>query len=460
MTSLFTAITSNGRTENGALTNTHTDNFCLDLFFKIGASRGKDLTREFLLAKGENESLATKILLWSRDVREGAGERQHYKNLIKFLTTKENIVSIINKTVELGRFDDLLIFLDTEFENEVVKCFTTHITLGNALAAKWLPRKGKMFNLVRKAFGYDPKTLRKKVVELSNTVEQKMCAKQWNDIDFSKVPSLASSRYMTAFHRNAEEKYVAYKESLTKGETTINASAVYPYDITKAVKYGDKTVADAQWKSLPNYLENFEGRMLPVIDVSGSMSCPAGGMKNVDCMEVAVGLGIYISERASNVFKDTFVTFHTNPQILKFSEGMSLADKITATYKSPWGGTTDLSKTFSMILDAAIEHSVPENEMPTHLVVLSDMEFNSADRFYETNHQRIKSKYEESGYKLPQIIYWNLNAKGSNFPVRMNEVGACLVSGFSPSLLKSIMSGEVDPFKMMLSVVDKERYTL
>lgn len=458
MTSLFTAVTSNGRTENGAVTNTHTDNFCLDLFFKIGASRGKDLTKEFLLAKGENEKLATQILFWARDVREGAGERQQFRSLVKHITTPENAKQVTIKIIELGWFDGLLVFLDTEFEDDAVEAFTRSIANGNALAAKWLPRKGRMFNLVRKAFGCDPKTLRKRIVELSNTVEQKMCAKQWNDIDFSKVPSLASSRYMTAFHRNAEEKYVAYKNSLVKGESKINASAVYPYDITKAVRYGDATVADAQWKALPNYMENFDGRMLPVIDVSGSMRAQVAS--NVSALEVAVGLGLYISERATSVFKDTFITFSERPQILKYNDGMKLADKIKATYDAGWGYNTNLVATFDMILQAGLQHNVPESEMPTHLVILSDMEFDEADRSYERNHDSIKRKYQEAGYKIPQIIYWNLNAKGSNFPVRMSESGACLVSGFSPSLLKFVMSGDVDPIKMMLNTVNKDRYTL
>jgi len=265
---------------------------------------------------------------------------------------------------------------------------------------------------------------------------------------------------MTAFHKNASDRYEAYKESLVKGETTINAGAVYPYDITKALRYGDKTVASEQWKALPNYLEKFEGRMLPVIDVSGSMSCPAGGSKTVDCMEVAIGLGLYISERATGVFNNTFVTFHSQPQILRMPTGMSLSDKVEAIRRSPWGGTTNLKATFELMLNAAVEYNVPQSEMPTHLLVLSDMEFDSADRGYRTNHEYMKELYLTQGYELPQIIYWNLNARNDNFPVRVNEVGACLVSGFSPSLLKSVTSGDTDPMQMMLSVVDKERYAL
>jgi hypothetical protein len=190
------------------------------------------------------------------------------------------------------------------------------------------------------------------------------------------------------------------------------------------------------------------------------MGCPAGGMPTVSCMEVAVGLGVYIAERSVGAFKDVFATFHESPQLIKFTKGMSLVDKIRATYRAPWGGTTNLLATFDLILRAAVEHKVSESEMPTHLVVLSDMEFNAADRKYETNHQAIKRKYEEAGYKLPQIIYWNLNARNSNFPVRSTEFGAVLVSGFSPSLLKSVTSGDVDPVKMMLRVVDKPRYQI
>jgi hypothetical protein len=460
MTSLFTAVTSSGRTENGAVTNTHTDNFCLDLFFKIGASRGKDLTREFLLAKGENQELATSILLWSRDVREGAGERQIFKDLVKHIANDSNIHGLVNKIIELGRWDDLLVFLDTPYESVVTTAYVNGVAANNALAAKWLPRKGKAFNLVRKAMGVDPKTLRKRIVELSQTVEQKMCAKQWSGIKYSSVPSVASSRYSKAFSRNDTERYVGFLESVKKGKEKINASTVYPYDITKNLRYGNSDTAEVQWNSLPNYMEGFEGRMLPVIDVSRSMACPAGGSTTVDCMEVAVGLGLYIAERSTGAFNNVFATFHEKPSLLKFNDGMSLKDKVTATYKAPWGGSTNLIATFDLILNAAVQHNVPENEMPTHLVVLSDMEFNAADRKYETNHQAIKRKYSDAGYTLPQIIYWNLKARNNNFPVRSTEFGAALVSGFSPSLLKSITSGDVNPEQMMLRTVNKERYSL
>lgn len=459
MTTLFTAMTSNGRTANGAVTHTHTDNYCLDLFFNIGASRGKDLTRAFNLAKAENEELATKILLWSRDVRQGAGERQIFKDLVKNIATKSNIKSLINKIIELGRFDDLFVFLDTEFENDIVTTYVQAIVEGNALAAKWLPRKGKMFNLVRKALEVDPKTLRKKVVHLSNTVEQKMCAKEWDDIEFDKVPSLASSRYMTAFHRNAADKYEQYKQALVKGETKINAGAVYPYDIIKAVYNGDKIVAQEQWEALPDYLEGFEGRLLPIMDVSGSMAAMAGGNANLRCVDVAVSLGLYIAERITGTFKNTFVTFSEKPQIHSLPDKMTLENKANTIFSSNWGYNTDLQKTFNVILDSAVRSKVPASEMPTHIIILSDMGFDQGVRG-QTNHDSIVDKYQRAGYELPQIIYWNLRAGASNFPVRRHQTGACLVSGFSPSLLKSVLGGHCDPFTMMLEVVDKGRYTL
>lgn len=467
MSNLFNATnTAMHKTQNGSHTHGSTLNACLDLFFVAGASRGKNIESQFAQAFCENPKTAMQILFWLRDVRGGAGERQQFRNLVAKVTTRENAYAVMQKTVELGRWDDLHVFLGTEFEDLAVSVTADALVQENSLAAKWTPRKGTMFNLLRKKMELTPKDLRHMLVRLSNTVEQKMSAGNWSEIDFSKLPSVASSRYMTAFHRNDAARYEAYKNALVKGETKINAGAVYPYDITKAIKHtGSSTllaVAEQQWKALPNYMEGSDRRVLPVIDVSSSMHTCVGGNANLSCMDVAVSLGLYLSERNASVFKDQFITFHERPQMLK-AEG-SLRNRLDIVYPAPWGGSTNLDAVFDLILNAGVKHKLPQSDMPTDVIICSDMEFNSCHRggTNKTAFDRIKQKYKNAGYEMPVLTFWRIDVKvDKNNPVQMHETGTKLVSGFSPSLLKTILTGNsTTPYETMLEVVDVPRYTI
>jgi hypothetical protein len=286
-----------------------------------------------------------------------------------------------------------------------------------------------------------------------------MCANKWNDIEFSKVPSVASARYQKAFGRRAPERYSAYLAALEKGETKINAGAVYPYDVLKSVLLGNARVADQQWKALPDYMP--EGvNILPVIDVSSSMHCPIGGSKGVgmDCMHMAISLGMYLSERNKGIFKDAFITFHNHPE-LRVMHSPNLSGRYSEVKSSPWGGSTNLLSSFKLILDAAVTNKLDQEDLPTHLVILSDMQFNSACHSGDSAVEAARRMFTEAGYTCPQLIFWNLNAMYDNTPVKVNDEGVALVSGFSPAIMKSVMASKViSPLDMIKELVCIERY--
>jgi len=299
------------------------------------------------------------------------------------------------------------------------------------------------------------------LVDLTNVVESKMCAGDWESIEYSKLPSLASSRYQKTFNRNDKERYDEYKQSLLDGTAKVNAGAVYPYDIIKSMNQGgDDIVNNKQWESLPNWMEGSVERILPVVDVSGSMDIEVGGNPNLSCMDVAISLGMYISERNEGNFKDAFITFSNNPQ-LQYLTG-SLRDRLNQLRRADWGMSTDLEAVFNLILNQAKINNVPEDNMPTKILILSDMQFNQATRRDEFSAQSmIEAMYEEMGYTKPDIIYWNLNAKGGNFPVEFDKNGTALVSGFSPSILKSILGGkDMTPESILMDTVNDERYSV
>jgi hypothetical protein len=472
MSALFKAVNRETTvTENGMATLETSLNSVVDLFFKIGASRGKfdQLKSTLTTAFATDPEMTVRVLLWSRDVRGGAGERKLFRDAILFgfqigALTKEQGDRIVAKVPELGRFDDLYAFIGTPSENAALELFAGAIRGGNGLAAKWSDRKGLNAVVMRKAMGLTPKQYRKIIVNNTNVVEQKMCQKKWDEIEFDKLPSVASARYQKAFWKNAADAYSKYVESLKKGEVKINAGAVYPYDVVKSLTYGDKDVANQQWNSLPDYMEGTENRgILPVVDVSGSMTVAAGGYgsnSKVSCLDVAVSLGLYLSERNRGIFKDQFVTFSTRPQMHKLSG--NLYQRYNQLARSEWQMSTDLEKVFNVVLTAAVNGKVPQEEMPETILILSDMQFNAATGLYNrgnpTSFEMIKEKYTKAGYKMPNLVYWNINSK-NGVPVEFDQSGTALVSGFSPAIMKSIIRAEnFTPVEVMKQAVMDSRY--
>jgi len=478
MTRLVDAMrTKDALTENGMATNSTTLNDCVDLFFQIGALRGQDKQKKinaFVKAYSENPLTATKILFWARDVRGGAGERGTFREIITYMANSktETLRKNLNLISEYGRWDDLLVLVGTKLETEALDLIATALKEGNGLAAKWMPRgnskdrtKKRQASALRKHMKLEPKAYRKMLAELSNTVEQLMCAKDFENIKYEHVPSKAMSDYMKAFSRNDLTRFQAYLESLSKGETKINAGAVYPYDITKNLKYGSSNGASEQWKALPNYMEGNNERVLPVVDTSGSMQTPAGGSASVTCLDVSVSLGLYISERNEGPFKDAFVTFSQSPQ-LQYLKG-SLSERYSQLSRCDWGYNTDLQAVFKLILNKAKRGNVSEDEMPTMILILSDMEFDEAtgsgwgrdSSWNPTAQQMIEKIYADAGYKMPKIVYWNIQSRRSNNPVQFDKQGTALVSGFSPALLTSLLAGkDLTPYSMMMEIIGTERY--
>jgi hypothetical protein len=471
MSDLLKAITTNDTlTTNGMLTNTTSSNHCLDLFYVIGGLRGSDkkdaLLNAFIKAYNHNKLLALKILFWSRDVREGAGERQIFRDVMLYLA--KNDLSVVLKNIHLiseyGRWDDILPLLDTPAKDKVLLVIKEGLKNNDGLCAKWLPRpnvanksKKRWANEIRKSLNISPKQYRTLLVNLSNTVEQLMASKQWGSIEYDKIPSKAMSDYMKAFFRNDELRFNSYLLSVKKGERKINASAIYPYDVVKNMRYGNTDGADIQWSSLPNYMEGNTNRILPVVDVSGSMECSAGGSRSITCLDVAISLGLYISERNEGIFKDSFMTFSSTPK-LETLKG-KLSERYNQLSKANWSVSTNIELMFNELLTSAVEHNVSQDEMPTLLIILSDMEFDMGIKSNVSGQELIEKMYDEAGYKLPNIVYWNLHTSNTNIPVKYDKRGVSLVSGFSPSLLKTILGGfDYAPEKLMLDVIGGERY--
>lgn len=463
-------INQEARTSNNMKAYKNTGSAVVSLFYKIGASRGKDITGAFTASFVENKDLTLRIAQWARDVREGAGEREIFRNVLKHLekTDREAASLLIRKVPELGRWDDLLVFTDPALKTQAFDLIAQAIKDGNGLCAKWLPRKGPVAADLRKHMAMTPKQYRKTLVGLTNVVESLMCAKKWDQIDFSKLPSLASARYRTAFHRNTET-YKEYVEKLTKGDKSVkvNTGAVYPYDVLKSVimqHWGAKQLTQterdfivAQWDALPNYVG--DANVLPMVDVSGSMTCLAGGKGTVRCIDVAVSLGLYLADKNQGAFKDIFSTFSTSPELLKLKG--NVLQKADQMEQSSWSGSTDFIAAIKQVLDVAVKGNVPQAEMPKVLLILSDMQFNQCARYDDSAMESIRRNYTAAGYEVPRVVFWNINAS-DNVPVKHDTNGVALVSGFSPTIVRNVLNAgdKFDPETIMLETIMAPRYDL
>lgn len=470
MTTFVEAVENQeARTANGMKAHKSSTKKAVDFFYNVGASRGKDIIPAFTAAYVEDRELALRIAQWARDARGGSGERKLFRDILAHLETTDTDAAkaLLSKIPELGRWDDVFSFKTKELKNAAYTMLADAIKAGNGLAAKWTPRKGPIAVEFRNFLGWSPKHYRKTLVSLTQVVETQMCANDWDNINFSHVPSLASARYKKAFNRHTP-KFAEYVQALIKGDTDVkvNAGAVYPYDVLKGIgSYGyDKTEKGhivAQWDALPNFIG--DANILPLVDVSGSMATKAGGYQSksdVTCMDVAVSLGLYIADKNTGKFKDTFITFSENPELLTLRG--NIVEKATQMVKSNWGMSTNLHTAFDLILDVATKFDVPQSEMPEMLLIMSDMQFNCCRQYDDSAIQMIERKYAAAGYNVPQVVFWNINSS-NNVPVESHKSGAALVSGFSPAIVKALLAADMSDFTpegIMLKTVMTERYAI
>ena len=484
-------------TENGAIGYRTTGKELLDINFAVASLRGMsdaEVVKRFKKAFCEDQILAMKWLFFARDVRGGLGERRLFRVVLKDLvdSNPEMVIPVINLIPEYGRYDDLWCLLDNkESADAVYKMVDKQLEedLKNmrnnksiSLLAKWMPsvnassvQTKKYARKLAKAIGATEREYRKAMSAFRryiDVVETKMSAKNWSEIKYEAVPSRANLIYNSAFLRNDEERRRDYLSKLEKGEAKINASVLYPHDIVHQYSTGgyswrtslkpkDATI-EALWKALPDTV-NGCGNTIVVADGSGSMTTTVGGNTGVTALEVANALAIYFAEHASGEFKDKYITFSHRPQLVDFSRAKSLHDKLQIALSHSEVADTNIEKVFDLILTTAINNHMSQEDMPKNILIISDMEFNacavcSGGRISQRLFDVIAKKYADAGYKIPRLVFWNVNSRTGTIPVKENDLGVALVSGFSVNIVKMVMSGKTDPFECLLETLNSERY--
>ena len=465
--------TKDTRGENNMTAHSSTSNILLDIFANLADMRRRsetDLIQMWKQAFKERPLLATRLMFYAGDIRGGQGERKVFLAGMQMLSSHYPRIfqKVFRFIPEYTRWKNLY-----EFQNPRIFEFTLDaLTSKNShLPGKWMPRKNQL-NEFRKGFmsyhNLSPKEYRQLIVKATGrTVETLMCNREFGLIDYGQVPSVAMKRYYKAFKRNEPARFEKYLESLKKGEAKVNSKALFPHDVISQINRADDRLLQAQWEGLANYANDEMGSILPVIDVSGSMTSRPHGQKGPRYMDIAVGLGIYCAERIQGPFRDFFVSFSRKPRMYELSGSIVRKYK---TVMSDVGYNTDLEATMNVILGKALQMGLEPNEMPKTLLIISDMQFDQAtssniysygrDSTYNpTAIEMIQQKYANAGYEMPSIVFWNLRDTG-NYPTKQYDENVALVGGASPSIIKYILSGEITtPWDMLVSILGSERYS-
>lgn len=473
-------------TQNGATTNKSSLNSCVDFFAQGGSIRSKhenEILSLFAKAFAEDKTIAVRLMYMFRDVRGGQGQRRPFRIQLEWLAQHypEKTRPLLDLVAEYGRWDDIYAVVGTACEQYAFKLMKQQVVkdldgiTSNqpiSILGKWLKRINtssvesvKLGNLTRKAFGLSAKDYRKLCSHLNRylqVTENIMSAKEWDKIDYSKIPSQCLLKHRKAFNRNDSDRYMQFIELAKQGKVNVNASTLYPYQIVgKILNNWTSSItpdeAEVLWNNLPKV--DVDSNAIVVADVSGSMT----GLP----MEVCISLAIYFAERAKGPYHDKFITFSDKPS-LQSLKGTNIFEKVHNLSRSEWGMTTNLELVFTTILQAAIADNIHPANMVGTIYIISDMEFNNITRnevkmdTIETFYDSIKSNFEQYGYSIPKLVFWNVNANPGNFPVVHNTPNTCMISGFSPNILK-YLTGEQDeiltPEGMMMEVVNSPRYS-
>ena len=471
-------------TENGGITHKTTKSDLLDMFALGGSMRNRsddDVILMFKNAYAENPLYALKCLFYLRNCRGGQGERRFFRVCIRWLAN--NYPAVVRRNLKfiplLGRWDDLYSLVDTPVEKDMFGLWREQLLLDvscetPSLAAKWAcsencsSQKSKILgNKTRKALGdLTSKEYRKMLSMLRrriNIVESLMSQGRWDEIKFDKLPSKAGLKYRNAFARNeyTRERYAAF---MSNKETKVNASVLNPVDIANQIfsTYYHATSVERNawqkyWDALPDYYHGHEEPGIAVVDVSGSM----WGQP----LYAAVSMGAYIAERGKGPFRNHFITFSDTPELVKF-EGVDIYDKFMRAHNAAWGGSTNIEAVFDLLLRTARANKAAADDMPKTIYIFSDMEFNSCvtcsswrgrmnERGILTVIEAQRKKWQQYGYEIPRVIFWNLDARQNQIPALNGPFS--YISGFSMNGIEAVLSGK-DGYDLMMEVLNSPVY--
>lgn len=464
-------------TENGAKSINY-ENFGSALvafaFKALRNSKPSDIIKYFSDIYEESVIDAIKVLFWTRDFRGESGckgERQIFITCMKWL--EENHSEVFYKLLEFvpkfGSWGDLRHFCDNTESKEVILNMYRDQLLKDikgemevSLLAKWIPsenssydKKYEIYNKLAEKMGITRRQLRKTLVKLRRKIEVvESIIPRWSDINYEHVPSICMKNLRNAFLRNDQERFQDYLSQVASGEKKINTGVLFPYQMSShyfRTNEIDETI-EIMWKDYVSKLKEKTSlkNIITVSDVSGSMQGTP--------MEVCVSLSLLVNEiNKGGIFENKVISFHENPSLFTV-QGETLRDRVKNILDIPWGGSTNLQRAIDLLLTELKKSHCKEQYT---LLILSDMQFNMADKNYKTNHQVMMEKFAKAEIPFPKIVYWNLRGDTVDFPVCSWDQNIVMVSGFSANTFKLFMDeGHVNPYSTVRKAIDNERYDI
>ena len=492
-------------TENGAVGYRTTTKPLLDLNFQVSSFRAREearIVQEFVKAFHESPRYAVKWLFFVRDILQGLGERRTFRVCLKYLAVSQPKIAraVLTYVPEYGRYDDMLVLLDTPLAGDVAAVYKKQLDQDLAameagkpvsLLGKWLPSNNTSSEKTReyagklcRYFKMSQKEYRKMLAKLrayANVVETKMSAAAWTDIAYETVPAKANMLYDKAFERHDRDRRIEYLEKVLLDEGNLNTKGLMPYEIVHRITgkssyyrvlQGD-LLSELMWKKIVR--EGFQNDWgfedaIVVADGSGSMFQMASGSSSVMAIEICNSLAIYFAEQLHGVFHNKAITFSDRPRFIDLKERTSLKDKLEIMFAHNEMSNTNIEAVFDLLLAMAECENVPREELPKQVLIISDMEFDEATAsgylwekkrksVNDTLFARIAEKYEAAGYQMPRLIFWNVCGRTDTIPMVNNEEGLCLLSGFSQNAMKiAADQTKKDPYEALLQVLDSPRY--
>ena len=495
-------------TENGMQGYKTSGNAYTDFLYKVTSFRNKsDLNaiNECLdfLKNLEDWKYLLKFIFYIRDPRNGLGERVLGRHLLATLfnyfdfENKEDIFTwVVNNLYDYGRWDDYVSLVrelySSEFGGQKNKEGVPHlqqlvtslkktleddlknieINAPTTLLAKWMPSINASSDSTRwwakffvKEFGWSEKQYRQTLSKLRkylNVTERQMSLQEWNEIDYEKVPSLANLRYKDAFLKHDEERRSEYLSKLAKGEAKINSAVNFPHDVVHKYslsRWGYLRLHDYDealeqlWKNLKE-IPGLKDTLV-VRDDSGSMTSSVG-KTTIAALEVATALGIYCAEHCSEIYKNKIISFSETPKYLDFSDKTTLHDKLEYLYKHSEVANTNIRAVFQLILKTAIDNKLKQEDLPKQILIISDMEFDMGVSYVGNPIEESQLEFGKYGYQLPKLVFWNVCGRTNTVPIKTNNLGVYLLSGFSPNVLNLLSYGIDNQFEALVEELERK----
>lgn len=491
------------KTENGGLGHRTTGHELLDLHFQVSSLRRQNvryIEDNFVKAYYENRRYAVKWLFYLRDIAQGLGERRSFRICMGYLAQSHPKIAreVMELIPQYGRYDDLMLYLDTPLQEEMgafvagqLKADREAMKEGRpaSLLAKWLPSINTssastraMAVRISGMLGMDRREYRRTLSALRaylNVTEVKMSARQWEQVDYGKVPARANLRYDAAFARHDRGRREDYLRRVYLEDGKLNIGGIMPYEIVHKIYYGSNSwcwdaslkenlLAELMWQKLLR--EGFENEWgledcIVVADGSGSMYSPVDSSGLVSAIEVCHSLAIYFAAQLKGIFHDMAISFSETPRLIDLSRGESLKEKLEIMRAYDEVANTNIQAVFRLLLDMAVSGQVPAEQIPGQVLIISDMEFDAATvgrygrALDRTVFDCIAGEYARAGYVMPRLIFWNVCGRSNAIPMVTGEQGVCLLSGFSQNAIREAAHREIqDPYESLCRTLDGPRY--